>query len=72
MAFGELNNPTEPEDNKLPSDDWFKEPEIAPPQEDWIVKPEAAPPTAEEKEIPPPFKEIRAPPDYSTYTDAQY
>jgi hypothetical protein len=34
IAFGEPGDPTEPEDDKLPPDGWFKEPETAPPQED--------------------------------------
>jgi hypothetical protein len=39
-----------------------------------MIELEAAPLTAEEKEkeIPPPFKEVRAPPEYSTYIDAQH
>jgi hypothetical protein len=72
MAFGELNNLIKPEDDELPSDDWFEEPELVPPQEDWIVEPEAVLLTAEEKEeeVPPPFKEVRALLNYSTCADA--
>jgi hypothetical protein len=74
MAFGEPSNLIEPEDDELPPDNWFEEPETAPPQEDWIIEPEAVPPTAEEEkdEVPPPFKEVRAPPEYSIYADAQH
>jgi hypothetical protein len=74
MAFRELNNPIKSEDNKLSSDDWFKEPETALSQEDWIVESEAAPPTAEEEEeeVPPLFEEVRALPEYSTCADTQY
>jgi hypothetical protein len=31
MAFGEPNNLIKSENNKFPSDNWFKEPKTAPP-----------------------------------------
>jgi hypothetical protein len=72
MIFGESSDLIEPENNKFPSDNWFGELKMISPQEDWIVELEAVLPTAEEKEeeIPPPFKEVRAPLEYSTCADA--
>jgi hypothetical protein len=72
MAFGELSNPIEPEDDEFLPNDWFEESKTTPPQENWIIEPEAALLTKEEKEVSPPFKEVRALPEYSIYADAQY
>jgi hypothetical protein len=65
MAFGDPNDPGEPEDDELPPDDWYEESATA------------LPPEEEEEGLEPPplfeaFEEIRAPPEYSACADAQH